>query len=255
MIDFRDALSRHAPPPEMALAQARRYTTQQKAALEYRQRQITRTSWAVICLGFIILIAAIYLYLEPSSAAMAAIAAVSMTVGIAEIGAMVAVVAVAMTVGIAKLGAVVAAGSMLGAALGAALGTAAGSMLGAGAAVAAAGALAGTAVGAATAELLFAKYLKDPLNATNAALVNLVELEATEKPDECIQMDEWREQDKTIESYLTALVNLGRKPVIGEYRAAKEWMESKEKRQREAEKQDRARQACARFEAKTNANA
>ena len=88
---------------------------------------------------------------------------------------------------------------------------------------------------------LVEKYAKQ-LNATRAALDNLVSLDADSKPDECIQLDVWREQDETVAAYLAALAGLGRKPVMGEYRAAEAWVGNQK-----AEKRERARQACARF--------
>ncbi len=93
---------------------------------------------------------------------------------------------------------------------------------------------------------LVEKYTKQ-LNATRAALDSLVPLDADSKPDECIQLDAWREQDETVAAYLTALAGLGRKPVMGEYRAAKAWMTGAKEWNQKAEKRERARQACARF--------
>ena len=93
---------------------------------------------------------------------------------------------------------------------------------------------------------LVEKYTKQ-LNATRAALDNLVSLDANSSPDECIQLDEWREQDETVAAYLTALAGLGRKPVMGEYRAAEAWMTGAKGWSQKAEKRERARQACVRF--------
>ena len=93
---------------------------------------------------------------------------------------------------------------------------------------------------------LVEKYAKQ-LNATRAALDNLVSLDADSSPDECIQLDEWREQDETVAAYLTALAGLGRKPVMGEYRAAEAWMTGAKGWSQKAEKRERARQACVRF--------
>ncbi len=89
--------------------------------------------------------------------------------------------------------------------------------------------------------------VEKPLKAAQAALDKLVSLDAESSPDECIRLDAWREQDETVAAYLAALAGLGRKPVVGEYLAAKAWMEDAEGRSQKAEKMERARQACARF--------
>ena len=227
MIDFNDAFTRQEPPSAEVLAQVRRRLTQQKTALERRKQQILRLSWASICLGLILMGVSLYFkwpvvlagggFMAMAGAVVAGIEFVVIMV-VAMAAAMVGVVAVA---GMAVVGA-----------------------------VAVVGFLGGTVV----AHTLFEKHIEKPFNAINAALTDLVELDATDTQDECIQLDEWREQDKTIDAFLTALTRLGRKPVVGEYRAAKEWMENAGKRLTEVEKLERARQACARFDSQGSAN-
>lgn len=178
MIDFNDTLTRRLPLSEEALAQARRRLTQQKAALEHRKQQFHYLYWTVICLGFILMGASSYFEWTVVGLAMAVTTAVwVMAVFKAGVGAGVG--------GMAGVGGAIVTGTM---------DTAAGMVV--------AEAIAIAVVVAVAVQFLFKKYLEEPLNATDAALANLVELEATDKPDECIQTDEWREQDETIGAYL-----------------------------------------------------
>ena len=71
-------------------------------------------------------------------------------------------------------------------------------------------------------------------------LSELKPLEASIMPDKCIQFLEWCQQNETLKAYQHALVEMGRKPVVGEYRAAKDWVQSAGHRDKEA----RAREAC-----------
>ena len=79
------------------------------------------------------------------------------------------------------------------------------------------------------------------LNLTHAELRNLTTTDASNMPDECIKLDEWRNKDKTIDAYLSAIN--GRNPVIGEHLAAMEWREGRV----EQEKTTRAKKACEQF--------
>ena len=280
MTDFNDALSRQEPPSAEALAQARRHLTQQKAVLERRKRQILHLSWAGICLGFIIMGVSLYFgwpfgwpvvagTVTVTVAAAAAAVTRAGTAAVTGAGVVTAVAAVAGAAATAGIGAGIVAAAVAGAAAAAvtraagvvtAVAVVAGTVATAGTtAVTGAGivtaAVTGAVAAVAVAYTLFEKHIEKPLNAAGVALDALVELEATDKPDECIQMDEWREQDEAIGAYLSTLATLGRKPVVGEYRAAKKWMDNAEKRQQKAEKLERARQACARFASQTSANA
>ena len=239
MIDFNDILTHKAPPSAEVLAQVRRRLTQQKTALERRKQQILRLSWASICLGLILMgVSSYFGWPVVLAVAVAVVGVVSGAMAMAGAGAM------AMVVSGAGVGFVVVAMAVV------VSGTVDVDAAVAGVVVAA---IAGVAI--VVAYPLFEKHIEEPLKANDATLTDLVELDATDKPDECIQLDEWREQDKTINAFLTALMRLGRKPVVGEYRAAKEWMENAERRQAEAEKLERARQACARFDSQVSVGA
>ena len=77
----------------------------------------------------------------------------------------------------------------------------------------------------------------------------LVELgEST--PEECVKFVELVDADQTIAAYQQQLAAMGRKPVIGEYKAALEWIVTAEARPSESDKQERARLACERLAAK-----
>ena len=73
------------------------------------------------------------------------------------------------------------------------------------------------------------------------ALHNLTTMDASNMPNACTELDEWRKKDNTIDAYLSAIN--GRSPVIGEYLAAKEWRDG----QIQQKKIARAKQACERF--------
>ena len=69
-------------------------------------------------------------------------------------------------------------------------------------------------------------------------------------PDECVKFVELVDADPTIAAYQQQLAAMGRKPVIGEYKVALEWMATSEKRASEAEKREQARLACERLTVK-----
>ena len=84
-----------------------------------------------------------------------------------------------------------------------------------------------------------------------SAQAKLTPLDATDRPDECIRLGDWMNNDQTVHAYFT---NLGRKPVWGEYLAADAWIKGADKRnriaerkRRESEKFERAKQVCARI--------
>ena len=86
-----------------------------------------------------------------------------------------------------------------------------------------------------------------PLEITRGMLISLKELNAENMPHECVELDEWRKEFPEIEEYLKQVAMLGRTPVLGEYVAAREWLEEARKRKRVAEMKARARAACERF--------
>ena len=91
------------------------------------------------------------------------------------------------------------------------------------------------------------KWIGNPYKETEIALEDLVELEYSESPNECITFDQWRTSDGMIRLYANRVAELGRKPTIGEYKAAKNWMSSADERQKEAEHIVLAKQACDRM--------
>ena len=72
----------------------------------------------------------------------------------------------------------------------------------------------------------------------------LVELEHSEFPDECIQFVEWCKIDDVLRNYQHQLAEMGRKPTLGEYQAAKTWVEGSEQRSSQKAKIDKAKAAC-----------
>lgn len=90
-------------------------------------------------------------------------------------------------------------------------------------------------------------WIRRPRTESNAILSNLVELEHSSLPEECIRFAGWCETDETVGAYQRRLAAMGRKPVVGEYEAAKDWIEGAAARATEQEKADRAKQACARL--------
>ena len=84
------------------------------------------------------------------------------------------------------------------------------------------------------------EHVSGPRKRYKKLLANLEALDPTRKPQECIQFLEWCQQDETLKAYQHALAEMGRKPVVGEYRAAKDWVQSAG----HGDKETRAREAC-----------
>jgi hypothetical protein len=130
----------------------------------------------------------------------------------------------------------------VGAAAATFVGEFAGAVLFAGAA-AATGAFAGAIVAA-----IFNKFIVTPLQHVEEELASLVELEASEYGEQCIQYIEWCEKDSILSVYQNQIVALGRKPVLKEYDAAKNWIDSSAQRASVDELQEKARVACSRMQ-------
>ena len=88
------------------------------------------------------------------------------------------------------------------------------------------------------------RHVSSPRMRYKDLLTDLEVLDPTRKPQECIQFLEWCQQDETLKAYQHALAEMGRKPVVGEYRAAKVWMHYSGRRQMLDAVETRAREAC-----------
>lgn len=93
------------------------------------------------------------------------------------------------------------------------------------------------------------KRLFKPMKQTVKSLEDLVDLSPTDKPEQCIALDKWRDQNTEIDSYLKAIAEQGRKPVVSEYNAAREWMQTAGSRNEKAKKIEQAKAACERMAA------
>jgi len=89
------------------------------------------------------------------------------------------------------------------------------------------------------------RYIKDPMMKVKSKLSDLVELDAN-SPDESIEFDRWRGEDETIK-VLNKIVDSGRKPTMGEYRAVMAWLESKDKMLSPEDKMEKVNDACSRM--------
>lgn len=102
--------------------------------------------------------------------------------------------------------------------------------------------------GAATHVVAFAfDWLDTRRRAAQTEFDSLLELESSEFPQECLDFVAWCEADPTLAQYQHQLVSMNRKPVTGEYTAAKAWINSVGERQSEEELQEKAREACERM--------
>lgn len=111
-----------------------------------------------------------------------------------------------------------------------------------------AGTVVGTLVGTVAGGTIIQNYIDAPRRLGNDAMAMLVELEASDMGDECIEYMGMVDSDETIRSYQHQLRSIGRKPIRGEYRAAKAWIEGKAARLRDTERMERAKIACDRME-------
>lgn len=118
----------------------------------------------------------------------------------------------------------------------------------AGAAVAVVAGVLASAVALGVAGLVYDKWIRTPRALASESLAELVELEHSELPAECIAFVKWCEDDATLRSYQHGLVQLGRRPVRREYLAAKQWIETREMRKTEEQEQREAKQACERLD-------
>lgn len=78
---------------------------------------------------------------------------------------------------------------------------------------------------------------------------DLIELNYSGCPDECIKFVSFCEVDETVRRYQNRLAEMGRRPVVGEFRAAKRWVMALEGKQCGASAAQEARQACTKLEA------
>ena len=89
------------------------------------------------------------------------------------------------------------------------------------------------------------KYIDDRIampthRCCNELLTDLEDMDASSRANEYIQFLKWCRQDETLKAYQHALAEMGRKPVVGEYRAAKDWVQSAGHK----DKESRTREAC-----------
>ena len=88
------------------------------------------------------------------------------------------------------------------------------------------------------------EHVVGPRKSYKTLLADLEVLDPTSTPQECIQFLEWCQQDETLKAYQHALAEMGRKPVVGEYQVAKDWMHHSERRRILDMLETRAREAC-----------
>ena len=93
----------------------------------------------------------------------------------------------------------------------------------------------------------YKKYIESPRKKIAIRMEELIELEHSDKPDECIQFVEWCKIDDVLRNYQHQLAEMGRKPTLGEYQAAKTWVEGAEQRSTQKAKNDKAKAACAKM--------
>ena len=79
---------------------------------------------------------------------------------------------------------------------------------------------------------------------TNKELTDLIELESSRSPQECIELLKWYEECPDIQQYVQAVARQGRKLVFGEYKAAASWVEFKLAQHQASHMKIQAQQAC-----------
>jgi hypothetical protein len=102
-------------------------------------------------------------------------------------------------------------------------------------------------VGACVGAYLYDRWIGRPRNAADQTLADLIELEASTLGEQCIAFMACVDANSTVRSYQNQIASMGRKPVMAEYEAAKDWIGDRERRVSEQGKIELARQACARM--------
>lgn len=90
-------------------------------------------------------------------------------------------------------------------------------------------------------------FFDGPRDEVTKTLASLSELNHSVDPDACIQYVQWCDEDETVRAYQRRLVSLGRRPILAEYNAAKEWVRSAIKQRGDAKKAAEAQRACQRL--------
>lgn len=91
------------------------------------------------------------------------------------------------------------------------------------------------------------RWIMKPESEANMVLNDLVELEASSMPEQCIEFMQLVDGYEEVKAYQHKLATMGRKPVVAEYEAAQLWVAEADKRQAEQETRDLAREACDRM--------
>lgn len=89
-------------------------------------------------------------------------------------------------------------------------------------------------------------WISAPEIKADVVLSDLMELNAEEHPEPCIEYDRLR-SDPGVEAYHQQLAAMGCRPVMAEYHAAKGWVASAESSKAGADKMASARAACSRM--------
>ncbi len=91
-------------------------------------------------------------------------------------------------------------------------------------------------------------FQNERIAAADTRLDKLMEMNADDHPEQCIEYDNLRE-NPDVERYQQAIQAMGRKPVVAEYRAAKVWVDTQGDRESQADKVWTAQVACERMSA------
>lgn len=81
--------------------------------------------------------------------------------------------------------------------------------------------------------------------AITSELAALCEIDSETRPDECVAFVNYCQQDETVRKYQHQLSRQGRRPIVAEYFAAKEWLANG---RAEQQTKERAREACAQLD-------
>lgn len=110
----------------------------------------------------------------------------------------------------------------------------------------------GGVAGGLVAVAVFEKWVGTYLIEVADSVVLLRDLDSAAKPgedgptnpDECIDFVKMCKEDDVVREFQHRLVTMGRKPVMGEYHAAKAWIADKDARCEEEKKMAEAKRAC-----------
>lgn len=99
--------------------------------------------------------------------------------------------------------------------------------------------------------LFVAAYLETklvkPAKEVQATLRLLEPLDAAQKPGECVVYASWVDQSSAVYRYQQKVASQCRQPVMGEFCAAKTWMNDNSDRQKKAQAMAQAKEACRRM--------